>query len=366
MKILVVSNMYPDEAHPTYGIFVKKFCDQLESLNISFDISVMLKSDAILQKIVRYIAFYLFTFFKILFHNYDIIYIHYASHSGVPVIIASKLKKIAIYTNVHGSDVAPENQKQAKMQKVTIKLLEISDKIIVPSQYFKTYVSEKYKICSDKIFVYPSAGVNKNVFHVFDKKIVDAEKSKYKINRNLLTFGMAGRISVGKGWDTFVEAIKRVKEAGYEANYLIAGSGPEDVVLSKQIKDLDLENDIIRIPLQPQSKLAMYYSVLDFFVFPTRREGESLGLVAVEAMACGIPVISSDFAAPQYYVKNGFNGFKFKVNDANSLAQCIISRIKNNQNYFDLVSGSQLTAEEYSSENAKKILKNIICDGIQL
>lgn len=366
MKVLVVSNMYPDEKHPTYGVFVKKFCEQLESLNISFDISVMLKSDSILQKIVRYIAFYFITFFKILFNSYDIIYIHYASHSGIPVIIASKLKKITIYTNVHGSDVAPENQKQAKMQKVTGKLLKISDKIIVPSQYFKTYVSEKYKMCSDKIFVYPSAGIDKNVFHVFDKKVINDEKNKYKITRNLLTFGMAGRISAGKGWDTFVEAIKLVKEAGYKANYLIAGSGPEDIALSKQIKDLGLENDIIRIPLLPQSKLAMYYSVLDYFVFPTKREGESLGLVAVEAMACGIPVISSDFAAPQYYVKDGINGFKFKVNDSNSLSQCIISRIKNNQNYFDLVSGSQLTAEEYSSENAKKILKNIICDGIQL
>ena len=366
MNILVVSNMYPDETHPAYGIFVKKFCEQLESLNISFDISVMLKRDTSFQKVVHYLSFYLFTFFRILFNKYDIIYVHYASHSGIPVIIASKFKKITIYTNVHGSDAAPENQKQAKMQKVTIKLLEISDKIIVPSQYFKTYVSEKYKICSDKIFVYPSAGVDKNVFHVFNKKVIDEEKNKYKITRNLLTFGMAGRISAGKGWDTFVEAIKLVKNAGYKANYLIAGSGPEDMALSKQIQDLELENDIIRIPLLPQSKLAIYYSVLDYFVFPTRREGESLGLVAVEAMACGIPVISSDFAAPQYYVKNGFNGFKFKVNDANSLAQCIISRIKNNQNYFDLVSGSQLTAEEYSSENAKKILKNIICDGIQL
>ena len=85
--------------------------------------------------------------------KYDIIYIHYASHSAAPVLIANKLRKLNIYTNVHGSDVVPENASQEKMQKYTKEILKLSSKIIVPSEYFKKLVSEKYHIDKNKIHI---------------------------------------------------------------------------------------------------------------------------------------------------------------------------------------------------------------------
>ena len=57
MKILVVSNMFPSKKNPSYGTFVKNFCDQLEELKIDFDISVMKKSKGKVSKIVSYIFF---------------------------------------------------------------------------------------------------------------------------------------------------------------------------------------------------------------------------------------------------------------------------------------------------------------------
>lgn len=68
-------------------------------------------------------------------------------------------------------------------------------------------------------------------------------------------------------------------------------------------KRLNVEENLIRFDLLPQEELVSIYNVSDAFIFPTRREGESLGLVAIEAMACGTPVIASDFAAPKYYVQ---------------------------------------------------------------
>ena len=110
MKILIVSNMYPSNKYPAYGTFVRNFCEQLTELGINYDLSVMHKSANKVSKIWRYFYFYVKTLIKCLNGEYDIIYVHYASHSSIPVIIAKKLnRKLKVYTNGHGSDIVPEN-----------------------------------------------------------------------------------------------------------------------------------------------------------------------------------------------------------------------------------------------------------------
>lgn len=63
-------------------------------------------------------------------------------------------------------------------------------------------------------------------------------------------------------------------------------------------------------------ELALFYSAIDIFCFPTYRKSDSLGLVGLEAMACGCIVIISVMAGPTSYIKNQENGFFFKPRDA--------------------------------------------------
>lgn len=359
MKILLVSNMYPDKKHPSYGIFVKKFVDELEKSCVNYDKSVMIQHDGQLKKVAGYLFFYFKTFFKILFGSYGIVYIHYASHSSGPVLAASHLRKIEIYTNVHGSDVVPENMRQEKMQKYTKAVLKKSSKIIVPSEYFKEYIKKKYNLEAKKIFVYPSAGIDKNLFYEQRSVDINRIKESYGFNRELLTFGMAGRISSGKGWDVFVQAVRIVIDRGIKGNFIIVGSGNESEKLDKLIKQNNLEANIIRKRLLSQEDLREFYNAIDYFIFPTKREGESLGLVAIEAMACGTPVIASDFAAPKYYIKDGVNGYKFKMGNAYSLADKIEYISKNRINEQYLRRGALKTASLYNNEKIRFKLKKI-------
>lgn len=361
MKVLLISNMYPDVKHPSYGIFVKKFTDELEKIGIKYNKSVMFQHEGRLRKAYGYLKFYTETFCKAVFGKYDVVYIHYASHSSVPILAANHFRKMKIYTNVHGSDVVPENAKQEKMQKYTKKILSLSTKIIVPSEYFKKYIKTRYNLNNTPIYVYPSVGVDKNVFYNVGYMRKRELKNKFKFDMEFPTFGMAGRISAGKGWDTFVEAIAKLKYSDVKANFVIVGSGVENEKLEKMIRDKKLEKIIIRSGLLPQSELMEFYNAIDYFVFPTRREGESLGLVAIEAMACGTPVIASDFAAPRYYVEDGVNGYRFDMDDAESLA-CIIERccsLYKTKNYLSLCEGAVKTAVDYSVENIRRKLQII-------
>lgn len=355
MKVLVVSNMYPDEKHPSYGIFVKRYIDELDKIGILHQESVMHQHDGKLSKLFGYITFYVGTYFKVLFGGYDCVYVHQASHSSPPVIAAAKIRKPQIYTNVHGCDVAPENASQEKMQKYTKSILKSSARVIVPSEYYKEYVEKKYAIGDSKIFIYPSAGIDKNVFYEKNAKQKAVAKEKYGLNGDHPIFGMAGRISEGKGWDTFVEAIDILKKENVKATFVIVGSGREDDKLNALIKVRHLSDAVVRIGLLPQNELCDFYNAIDYFVFPTRRESESLGLVAIEAMACGIPVIASDFAAPKYYIEDGINGYKFKVGDSRQLAEIIKSccTTVDAKSYQRLHDGAIATAERYSTENIR-------------
>lgn len=348
MKILVVSNMYPDEKHPSYGVFVKNFCNQLEKLNIQYSLSVMKKADSKLQKLVGYVIFYLETFLKSLFGRYDLIYIHYASHSSAPVLLASKIRKNRIYTNVHGSDVVPENRDQEKMQKYTRSILNISEKIIVPSEYFKNYVAKKYTLDPQQIHIVYSGGVNKQVFYSDNE---ERQNERLKI-------GYVGRLSFGKGWDTLLKACAKITDIDYEL--ILVGNGPGEEIMNQMIQELKLQNHITRYNLLSQEELNAIYNEIDVFAFPTEREGESLGLVAIEAMACGAPVIASDFAAPADYVHDGENGYKFVVGDAEDCANVIrkfyhLSTEERNK----MKDNAKKTAEEYSVENVLDQMKMV-------
>jgi glycosyltransferase involved in cell wall biosynthesis len=125
------------------------------------------------------------------------------------------------------------------------------------------------------------------------------------------------------------------------------------------VNQVQIAQFINKYDLLPQSALVDIYNIADAFVFPTRREGESLGLVAIEAMACGTPVIACDFAAPKYYVVDDYNGYKFPVNDFERLG-CImndfVTGVKSKNN---LTAGCLETANRFENKSVQIILKEI-------
>ena len=89
-----------------------------------------------------------------------------------------------------------------------------------------------------------------------------------------------------------------------------------------------------------QQSLPYYYSAADVVVMPSRYE--SFGMVALEAMACGTPVIASDVGGLSYTVQDGVTGFLVPANDPDSLADAIC-HILNDQAFRDTL-GQQAAA----------------------
>lgn len=305
-NILIVSNMYPSADYPYYGVFVKNTEEILKDNNYRVKVIGMSKKNKKVIKIIAYISFFIKVIFCLIFKKYDYVYVHFASFSSIPVLLSSKIKKLNIITNIHGNDLVPDNKKDRRMLFFSKKIFKISNKIIVPSEYFRQElmkIDNSYKM---RTYIFPSGGLDTKVFKVVDKK---EARRFFRLSEEKIYIGFIGRIEQDKGWDVFLELIDKFENR--DIYFIIVGNGSEEPALYKSINQLKAQSKLLKFDLMEQEKVNIMLNAMDFFVFPTRRKSESLGLVGLESMATNTILLCSNMYGPSSYVKNGENCLTF-------------------------------------------------------
>ena len=355
-RILLVANMYPSKKAKYYGSFVKNVYNLLNKNDYIMDKETITKHNNKIVKVFSYIKLHLFTIIKGTFNYYDYIYVHFISHSSLGAVIVKKIKpNIKLVLNPHGNDVVKDYEFEEKNINRSRKYIKYADKVVVPSKYFKEIMIKEYDLKEDKIFVYPSGGVNTKLFISKDKK---EAKQEIGLDKNTNYIGYISRIEKNKGYDTYIEAINELVSKNKISNtkFIIVGRGDEKTKLNKLIKEYNLEDLIIKRDMVSQKELVNIYNSLDLFVLPTYRKSESLSLVGLEAMSCEIPVLAAENYGPTDYVINNKNGFFFKPQDSKMLAKKILDILKR-KDLETIKENARLTAEEYDIDNTKnKIL----------
>ncbi len=342
MNLFLISNMYPSLQYPEYGVFVKNFKEKIIKNGGVFVCESVIrgKSLGFYRKLRAYIKYYISIFKNYRKEKFDIIYIHYLSHNA-PIMVLLLLifyKKSSIVVNVHGSDVVKQNKNIFKI--FNNYLLKRVDSIVVPSAYFKDVVVQNFPFFNkDKIIIYPSGGIDLNVFY-----------NQGKNRKKEFTIGFVSRINKGKGWSDFIEALAILKAKEIKFNGVIVGSGKDEDLMKELIIEHNLSKEISHIDAVDQNKLGEIYNSFDLFVFSTKML-ESLGLVGLEALACGVPVIAPDIAGPKTYLENNVNGFLYKPNEVMGIVECILRYLFFSDLEKDyMVRKAIATANEYESE----------------
>ena len=209
MKLLVISNMYPSDKDPAFGVFVRNFCEYVAKENGENNTDlVAVKGNARtgLDKLRKYIVFYLKIICYTLFKHYDLIYVHFITYPSVPLRIVNAIKPLPLAFNIHGSDWITHSSLAARLKRFSLPLVEKAKLIVVPSCVFRKLVLEELpNVDRNKIIVSYSAGIDLGRFTPSDKK--------HSIKK-MLTIGYVSRIIENKGWHVFIEALKQLKEEG--------------------------------------------------------------------------------------------------------------------------------------------------------
>lgn len=354
MKVLVVSNMYPSKKYPHYGVFVENTVELLDQMpNVQVRTSVMGRQDSKLQKLIGYFLFYAGTVFKGLFGGYDVIYGHFLSHISIPLRIVKKFRPgVRLVLNAHGNDVIADQPQDEKWITLSEKLIPLADRIIVPSAYFRDLMHETYAVPTERLFIYPSGGINTAVFHPRERA---ACREKYQLSEHNRYIGYVARLEKDKGWDIFLKAADQLR-ADPSLMFVVVGGGAEEAAFEAYLQQLDLADRIIRYPLLSQKEIAEIFCCLDVFCFPTYRKSESLGLVGLEAMACGTVTVLPDRYGPSSYGTHGRDCIRFSSGDADSLVSAIREALSCDRAL--LSENAQKTALSFSRQNTEDALRN--------
>ena len=140
------------------------------------------------------------------------------------------------------------------------------------------------------------------------------------MHKGIINFVSIGNLLPIKGFDVLIEAFSLLNRPKDSWHLNIIGSGKEKENLQKQIKDCDLQNNIKLLGRLQKSDVISNLQASDVFIVSSHTE--TFGVAALEALACGLPVISTECGGPRDFITKE-NGKFCKVNDPQSLSEAI-------------------------------------------
>lgn len=262
--------------------------------------------------------------------NPDVINYHFVDDSVYLMSKISKNKKFKLITNIHGNDIEKFALNNSHYQSMKV-VLKNSDRIVCNSDYIKKIIHKKFpEIESSKIKLIPN-GIDANfIKNVMPLRFTESHYVFY-----------VGRLVHKKGVDVLINAMKHL-----DADLLIEGAGEESEKLKQLTKELNIENKIhfTDAKLNLLEKIA-YMKGADAIAIPSRIE--PFGIVALEALASGVPLVSTNAGGMKEFLKNDTNALIFESENSLELAQKLNNVIHNKSLKSKLVKGALKTVDEY-------------------
>jgi len=182
-------------------------------------------------------------------------------------------------------------------------------------------IAQIYGVNKDKIFLLPD-GVDIGEI----RGCLESSKLRREdlgLREDELVLINVNRLEENKGVRYLIEALPQIKKAVGQVRLIIVGAGSQEENLKSQIDSLGLSGTVLHFKNVEDGLLFNYFKLADISVTPTLFEG--LPIVLLEAMACGLPVITTDITDNSQVVKNGKNGYLVPPGDSKAIGEAVIS-----------------------------------------
>lgn len=316
MKILVITNIFPNSKNPDAGTYV---ADQVNSLKPFAAIKVVSKSQ---RSPLGFFPFMLKILWATLFSKYDLIHAHYGFHSALLPVL---LRRQPLVVTFHGSDAFVEPERNWLYRYLQHRVVWHAAHLVAVSPQIQAHLVEKLGAAGEKISIIP-CGVDTERFR-FRPKLAARQQLGLKPDARVALY--IGRLTHAKGVDLIEQAARHFKPVDF---YFI-GTGP----LRWQSPNCQF------IGLVDHEQIPQWLNAADVLLLPSRSEGTPV--TVLEALASETPVICSAVGACPQLIDDGVTGLLIAVNDARALTiaiQKIFGGMK-----FDTSRGRNLVAQNY-------------------
>lgn len=314
-RVLVISNLYPDERQPAFGTFMRTHVDALRRAGADVELAAIRGVGVHSAVANKYARLWFTAFGKVvsgLLHLRapQVVEAHIAYPTGVIAWPLARIARAHLVLYSHGSDVRQVGKRSKLHYRVARFILKRADIVVANSQFIRGVLITDYGLPDDRVIV-RSPGIDAGLFR--EQRNVPREP------RRVL---YVGRLDAGKGVDVLIEAMASLGSASAELR--IVGGGP----LQAKLEALAHRRGVAVAftgPMRPP-EVASEMATAGVLVMPSVNE-EGLGLVALEAMASGALVVASRGGGLTETVEDGRTGWLVEPGDPSALAAAVRSAL---------------------------------------
>lgn len=238
-----------------------------------------------------------------------------------PCLILSWVFKIKYLLLTHGTDVW--NIKS----KFKLKLLKYAYKLISVSRYTVYKIEQQITLRQDNIIILPNS-IDAARFAPEAKPSLLVKKYNLEGFKVILTVARLDTADQGKGYDMVIAALAEVTKVIPCVKYILVGDGTDVPRIKNLISSLGCKDKVILTGFVSDDDLVSYYNLCDCFVMPSKQEG--FGIVFLEALACGKPVIAGNVDGSKDALLDGELGILVDPDDINDISQAILDVLRGN------------------------------------
>lgn len=212
---------------------------------------------------------------------------------------------------------------KSKLQRRSVEAAHV---IVTISEYSRQLILEKFPQINPRIFMHPSS-VDGHVYRIKEKNQTFIQK--YNLQDKPVILSLA-RLSTPefKGQDRVLKALPQVLAVFPNAVYLIVGGG-EDARLKQILNEQpNLSESVVFTGAVSEADKVEFYNLADIYILPSKFEG--FGIVFIEALSCGIPVIASDGYGCRASLLNGELGDLVDPDNIEQISKAIIQNLSKN------------------------------------
>lgn len=287
--------------------------------------------------------------------NYDIVHCHTPNASVVTRLVCRKFRKknnLKVFYTAHGFHFYKGAPKLNWLVYYPIEKFcsRFTDKLITINAEDHELAQKKFK--AKEIHYVPGVGVDLSRFKEVNvdrftkrREIGVPEEAKLLLS--------VGELNENKNHQVIIRALAKLNDTNI--HYAIAGIGNQKEPLSLLAKELGVEEQVHLLGFRKD--VPELNCISDLFCFPSYREG--LGLASIEAMSCGLPIVTSNVHGINDYSQNGVTGYKCSPDDVDGFAKAIRELTENTPLAKKMGAYNEKHVDKYDMFTIIRIMKGV-------